>query len=139
GLDREHLSDLDRRGVAQELVLRARRAGLHPDVVHGDAERVAEPVREQRTRDAAIDELRGPALADADLAQHIADEPVALLAARTAPQSRWLSSCSSSYCIPGLIFAQMSCWALSRRATRSPNRFAPALVPRTYVRVMSLP
>src|SRR3954470_11668508 len=34
GLDREDVTDLDHRGVAEELVLGARRAQLHADVVH---------------------------------------------------------------------------------------------------------
>ena len=74
GLDREHLTGLDHRRVAQELVFGPRRAQLHADVVDGHAERVAEAVREQRARDAAIDELAGAALADAELDQHVREQ-----------------------------------------------------------------
>src|SRR6185503_6558894 len=66
-LDGEDLTDLDGRRIPEEAIFRARRPRLHADVVHDHAERVAEPVRQEHARDAAIDELAGTAQADAEL------------------------------------------------------------------------
>src|SRR5262249_22532382 len=72
GLDGEHLAGLDRGRVAQELVIGARWAQLHADIVRDHAERVAEPVRKKYAGDATLDDLG--TLRDAEIAQHVGEQ-----------------------------------------------------------------